>query len=100
MFSTLWKKDLLSFETLTKEISLNGYYNYSDNLKFRGSIAYNLKDKNLKSWEIGTYLNRKCWSVDFSFGQENRPVIKANGSRGSISNNYVKVQLKVLPFGK
>ena len=100
LFSALWKKDLLSFETLTKEIALSGYYNYSDNLKFKGSIAYNLKDKNLKSWEIGTYLNRKCWSIDFSFGQENRPVIKANGLRGSIDNKFVKVQLKVLPFGE
>ncbi len=95
----LRKRDLQSFETLTKEISAGGYYNYSDNLKFRASAAYDLKDNNLKNWEVGTYLNRNCWSVDFSFGQNIRPVIKSDGSRGSISNNYFQIQFKVLPFG-
>ena len=99
-FAGLWKRDLQSFETLTKEISAGGYYNYSDKLKFRAKAAYNLKDKNLKNWEVGTYLNRNCWSVDFSFGQNIRPVIKSNGSRGSISNNYFQIQFLVLPFGK
>ncbi len=98
-FTALWKKDILSFETITKEIGLSAYYNYSDNLKFRGEVAYNIKDKNLKNWEIGTYLDRKCWSVEFAFGQDIRPVIAADGSKSSISNNYFKVQLKVLPFG-
>ncbi len=98
-FAYLWNRDLLSYETVTKEISLNGYYNQSENLKFRAELAYNLKDRNLKNWEIGTYWNRKCWSVDFSFGQNIRPVIKEGGGRGSIKNNYIKVQFKVLPFG-
>ena len=94
----LRKRDLQSFETLTKEISAGWYYNYSSKLKFRASAAYDLKDKNLKNWEVGTYLNRNCWSVDFSFGQNIRPVIKSNGDRGSISNNYFQIQFKVLPF--
>jgi len=98
-FAGLWKRDILSFDTTTKEISLNGYYNRSENLKFRAQVAYNIKDKNLKNWEVGAYINRKCWSVDFSFGQDIRPVIKSSGSRGSISNNYFKVQFRVLPFG-
>ena len=98
-FGYLWKKDPLSFETLTKELEFSGYYNKSKNLKFRAKIAYNLKDKNLKNWELGTYLNRKCWSMDLSFGQDIRPIIKSNGDRGSISNNYVKVEFKILPFG-
>ena len=98
-FAGLWKRDIQSFETLTKEISAGAYYNYSDNLKFRASAAYNLKDHNLKNWEVGTYLNRKCWSLDLSFGQNIRPVIKSNGDRGSISNNYINLQVKVLPFG-
>ena len=97
-FTGLWKKDILSFDTITKEVGLSAYYNYSDSLKFRANVAYNIKDDNLKNWEIGTYLNRKCWSVDFAFGQDVRPVIAADGSRSSISNNYFRVQLKVLPF--
>lgn len=95
----LWKRDILSFETTTKELNFNGYYNYKANLKFRANVAYNLKDRNLKNWEIGTFLDRHCWNIDFAFGQNIRPVIKKGGARGSISNNYFKVQFKVLPFG-
>ncbi len=95
----LWKRDILSFETTTKELNFNGYYNYKANLKFRANVAYNLKDRNLKNWEIGTFLDRHCWNIDFAFGQNIRPVIKRGGARGSISNNYFKVQFKVLPFG-
>jgi len=98
-FAGLWKKDPLSFETLTKELSFSGYYNKSDNLKFRAKIAYDIKDKSLKNWEIGTYYNKKCWSVDLSFGQDIRPFINSSGNRDSISNNYVQVKFKLLPFG-
>ena len=97
--SALWKKDYLSLETLQKEVALSGYYNYSPDFKINAKIAYNIKDKNLKQWRVGTIYKRKCWSIDFQVGQDIRPVIKSDGSRGSISNNFVKVQLKVLPFG-
>jgi len=97
--SSLWKKDFLSFDTLQKEIALSGYYNYSPDFKVNAKIAYNIKDKNLKEWRIGTIYKRKCWSIDLQVGQDIRPVIQSDGSRGSISNNFIKVQLKVLPFG-
>ena len=97
--SGLWKKDYLSLETLQKELAFSGYYNYSPNFKVNAKIAYNIKDKSLKQWRVGTFYKRKCWSIDFQLGQDIRPVIKNDGSRGSISNNYIKLQLKVLPFG-
>jgi len=97
--SALWKKDYLSFETLSKEIALSGYYNYSNNLKFNTKIAYNIKDKSLKEWRLGAYINRDCWDAYVTIGQDIKPVIKSDGSRGSISNNYIKVQFKILPFG-
>ena len=95
----LWKKDYLSLETLTKELTVGGYYNYSDKLSFRAGANYNIKDTHLKNWEVGANLNKKCWSIDFKFGQDIKPVIKSDGSRGSIKNNYVGVQLTILPFG-
>ena len=97
--SGLWKKDYLSLETLTKEVALSGYYNYSPDFKVDAKIAYNIKDKTLKQWRVGSFYRRKCWSVDLQVGQDIRPVIKSDGSRGSISNNFIKVQFKVLPFG-
>ncbi len=95
----LWKKDYLSLETTSKELQVGGYYNYSSNLKFNAHLAYNIKDTTLKEWDMRAFYKRKCWSLDFTFGQNIRPVIKSDGSRGSISNNFVKFQLKVLPFG-
>jgi len=97
--SYLWQKDILSFETTTKEISLSAYYNYSNNLKFNSKISYDLQNSLIKNWEIGTYLNRKCWSLNLSVGEDVRPIIKSGGGSGSISNKYVKVKFKLLPFG-
>ncbi len=94
----LWKKDLLSLETITKELDLNGYYNYNSNLNFRASAAYNLKDRHLKTWEVGTFFKRRCWSIDFTFGQNIIPVIKSGGKRGSIANNFFSIQFRILPF--
>ncbi len=95
----LWRKDYLSLETTSKDLSASGYFKYDDSLSFRAKANYNLKNSNLKGWEVGTNLNRKCWSVDFNFGQSIRPVLKRDGSRGSIKNNYFGVQLTILPFG-
>ena len=95
----LWKKDYLSLETTTKELSVDGYYKYDDSLSFRASADYNLQDDHVKGWEVGTNLNRKCWSIDFRFGQSIRPVIKKDGSQSSIKNNYIGVELTILPFG-
>ncbi len=95
----LWKKDPLSFETLTREISLDGYYNYKPNMKFKGEVAYNIKDKHLKKWEAGVFYKKRCWSVNFAVGQNITPTIRSDGTRGSIKNNYVKVYLNILPFG-
>jgi len=97
--SGLWKKDYLSFETLEKEIALSGYYNYSPDFKVKAKVAYNIEDGNLKEWRVGTIYKRKCWSLDLQVGQDIRPIIESDGSRGSISNNFVKLQVKVLPFG-
>jgi hypothetical protein len=97
--SGLWKKDYLSLETLQKEVGFSGYYNYSPDFKVNANVAYNVKDDHLKQWRVGTFYKRKCWSVDLQVGQDIRPIIKSDGSRGSISNNFVKVKLKVLPFG-
>ena len=97
-FAYLWKKDILSFETQTKEFSVNGYYNYDNNLKFKANIAYDIKDKLIKNWEIGTHFERKCWSIDVLLGVNARAVIKSDGGSGSIKNKYVKVQFKILPF--
>ncbi len=93
------EKRPLSFETTTKEVSLTTKYNYKNNLKFNAKVAYNMNDKNLKNWETGAYYKRKCWSVNVAVGQDIKPVIKSDGSRGSIKNNYVKFYLSVLPFG-
>ncbi len=95
----LWKKDFLTLDTTNKEISFDAYYKYSNRLKFSTNIEYSLKDKNLKNWELSTNYNKKCWSVDVSLGQNTRPVIKRDGKRGSISNNYISVQFTILPFG-
>ncbi len=95
----LWKKDILSFQTQTRELSLSTYYNYNNNLKFNASIAYNIKNHILKNWEINTHYKRKCWRVDIGIGENVRPIIKSNGDNGSISNKYVKFQFKLLPFG-
>ncbi|NPA27868.1 MAG: LPS assembly protein LptD, partial [Epsilonproteobacteria bacterium] len=95
----LWKKDYLSLETISKELSWKGYYNYSSDLKFNGKVAYDLKEKGLKNWESGIFYRRKCWSINFAVGQNITPVIKEDGDRGSIKNNYVKLYLTILPFG-
>jgi len=97
--SYLWKKDYLSLETVSKDLGVDGYYNFNDNLKLRASASYDLKNKNLKNWEIGSNYNKHCWDLDISFGEDIRPVIKSDGSRGSISNNYIKAQITILPFG-
>jgi len=98
-FAYLWEKDYKTLETTSKDLSVDGYYKYSSALSFRASVSYDIKSKSFKNWEVGTNLNRKCWSVDFTFGQDIRPVIKSDGSRGSISNNYFGVQFTILPFG-
>ncbi len=95
----LWKKDILNFKTINKEIDISGYYNYSSNLHFQANAAYNLKDRHIKTWRIGTLYKRKCWSINFVFGQDIRPVIKSGGKKGSITNNFFSIQLKILPFG-
>ncbi len=96
--SFLWKKDILSLETISKEITIGGNYQYNSNLKFDTSITYNIKDKTLKEWRLHTFYKRKCWSLDFSIGQDIKPIIKSNGQRGSISNKFIQFQIKVLPF--
>jgi len=93
----LHKKDFLGLKEITKELKLSGYYNRDKNLKFKTKVIYNLKIKKLKNWEFGVYLDRECWGIGLSFGQNIRPVIKSNGDRGSISNNYIKVKYKI-PF--
>ena len=95
----LWKRDILSYQTTTRELSLSTYYNYSSNLKFNASIAYNIKNHILKNWEVNTFYQRKCWNVYLGFGQNYRPVIKSDGSNGSISNKYIKFEFKLIPFG-
>ncbi len=96
----LWKKDYLSLETVSKELQAGAYYNYNSNLKFDAKIAYNIKDTTLKEWRVHSFYKRKCWSLDFTLGQDIRPVIKSDGSRGSISNNFVQFQVTILPFGQ
>ena len=96
-FAYLWRK--VNSDVTDKDLTFSGYYRYDSSLSFRAKIDYDLNEKSLKNWEIGSNLNRKCWSVDFVFGQDIRPVIKSNGSRGSISNNYFGVQFTILPFG-
>ena len=98
--SFLWKKDYLSLETTSKELQVGGYYKYSNNLKFDAKVAYNLKDKTLKEWRVHSFYKRKCWSLNLIVGQDIRPVIKSDGSRGSISNNFVQFQITILPFGQ
>ena len=94
-----WRKDFKSLETISKELTFAGTYNYSDKLDFRASASYDLKNKNLKNWELGTYLDKKCWSIDFSFGENIKPIVNSLGKRDSISNKYFKVELTILPFG-
>ena len=95
----LWKKDYDNLNTISKELSLSGYYKYDESLSFRTKVIYDIKEKGFNKWEVGSNLNRKCWSVDLTFGQDIRPVIRRDGSRGSISNNYIGIQLTILPFG-
>ena len=94
-----WKKDYQSLETISKELSANSYYNYNDNLKFRASANYDVKNSNLKNWEVGSFLDKHCWSIDLSFGENIKPIINKQGQRDSISNKYIRVELTLLPFG-
>jgi len=94
----LWNKDYDDFTTLTKQLTWNAYYKYSDRLKFSADANYDLSYKTLRKWSVTTDFNRKCWAVSFSFGQDIRPVLKANGE-SSIKNNYFSFNFTILPFG-
>lgn len=94
----LWNKDFNSLETLSKQLTLRSYYKYSDRLSFNAAADYDLVSKNLSKWGISTDINRKCWAVNFSFGQDIRPVVKASGN-SSIKNNYFAFTFTILPFG-
>ncbi len=94
----VWNKEYQSFETLTKQLTLRSYYNYSDRLKFSAGADYDLQNKSLRNWSITTDFNRKCWAINFTFGQDIRPVLKSNGE-SSIKNNYFSFNFTILPFG-
>jgi LPS-assembly protein len=94
----LWNKDYDSLATLSKQLTLRSYYKYSDRLAFSAGANYDLVSKNLSKWNISTDLNRKCWAVNFSFGQDIRSVVKASGN-SSIKNNYFSFTFTILPFG-
>ncbi len=94
----LWNREYQSFKTLTKQLTLDSYYRYNKSLKFSAGANYDLDAKKIRNWSITTDLNRKCWAIRLSFGQDIRPVLKTNGE-SSIKNNYVSFNFTILPFG-
>ncbi len=94
-----WKKDYETLETTSKDLTASAYYKYDENLRFRASAAYDFRNKSLRNWQVGSFLDKKCWSIDLSFGENIKPIINKAGNRDSISNKYFKVQFTLLPFG-
>ncbi len=94
----VWNKDDENFETLTKMLTLRSHYKYNDRLRFSAGVDYDLRYKSITEWSISTDFNRKCWAINFTVGQDIRPVLKSNGE-SSIKNNYFSFNFTILPFG-
>ena len=94
-----WRKDLEAGAILTNEIAFDMKYQYSKEVKLFSSMTYDLEQKESKKWRSGILYDKGCWSVEFSYNHDTKPILEKDGG-GSINNDTFLVRLNLVPFGE
>lgn len=76
----------------------NGAYQYSPNLRFTGSVAYDYREDRLKRAEIGFLHTRRCMDFGLRFIRNVRP-IRTLTEIGSVDESYVFITIVFKPMG-
>ena len=84
---------------MTNEIAFDMKYQYNNELKLFGSMTYDLEQKESKRWRSGILYDKGCWSVEFSYNHDTKPILEKDGG-GSINNDTFLVRLNLVPFGE
>lgn len=68
---------------------------------FGGDMNYDFINNQVKDWSLTLSTDIKCFGISFKFGQEFTPMItdRPNQPIETITNNYVKVEFRVIPLG-
>ncbi|NKQ39994.1 MAG: LPS-assembly protein LptD [Sulfurovum sp.] len=94
-----WRKDLELGAVITNEFALGAKYQYSNEVKLFGNVTYDLEHKRSKKWSSGIRYDKGCWSVEFGYSHDTKPILEKDGG-GSISSNSFLVKLSLVPFGE
>lgn len=79
-------------------ISFDGNYEANKKYNLFSSLKYDFENSFLKDWKFGWNMNERCWNYNIYLGQEVVPILTSAGEN-SILNNYVSLQLNLVPIG-
>lgn len=67
-----------------------------------GDMNFDFINKSVKDWTLTLSTDIRCFGVSFVFGQEFTPIItdRVNQPIETVTNNYIKVQFRVVPLGE
>lgn len=68
---------------------------------FGGGMNYDFINRQVKDWSLTLSTDIRCFGISFKFGQEFTPIItdRPNQPIETITNNYVKLEFRVIPLG-
>lgn len=69
-----------------------GYFNLDAN------VGYDVGQGYLKDWYVTISKDIRCFGIGLKFAQDIRPVLKADNSIASVSNQYVKLEFRFVPL--
>lgn len=67
-----------------------------------GDMNFDFIHKSVKDWTLTLSTDIRCFGISFVFGQEFTPMItdRPNQPIETITNNYIKLQFRILPLGE
>ncbi|WP_051420494.1 LPS-assembly protein LptD [Helicobacter pametensis] len=66
-----------------------------------GDMNYDFINMNVKDWTLTLSTDIRCFGISFVFGQEFAPILTdlPNQPIKTVTNNYVKIEFRVIPLG-